>query len=213
MAPTTPAVAAFGLGFGAAAADLGLSPGTVTLMSAVVFASGAQFAALDLWDTPSPWLALALTVLAINARYLVLGAAVAHWLASIPLRDRLIAVACLSDANWAAAQAAREAGEHDPGHLLGGGMMIWVAWVFSTLTGALAGGQLGDLTRFGLDALIPAFFALTLLDLPRAPGDGACWIASAAVAAFAAGCLAPHWAILAAVAAGAAFIAGRHALH
>ena len=58
IVPATLAVIPFALIFGAAAAQKGLSPLELGLMSALVFAGGSQFVAVDLWSDPAPWLAL-----------------------------------------------------------------------------------------------------------------------------------------------------------
>ncbi|WP_228709322.1 AzlC family ABC transporter permease [Raoultella terrigena] len=44
------------------------------MMSLLVFAGYAQFAALGLWGEPVPLVTLAATVFAINARHLLMGA-------------------------------------------------------------------------------------------------------------------------------------------
>lgn len=75
IAPVAIFVIPFGIAFGAAAIEKGLSAALAVLMSAFVFAGASQFAALDLWSSPMPYLMLALTVFAVNARHILLGAA------------------------------------------------------------------------------------------------------------------------------------------
>lgn len=58
MAPLIVAVMPIGLVFGAVAASKGLSSLEVTLMSALVFAGGSQFVAMDIWSHPASWGAL-----------------------------------------------------------------------------------------------------------------------------------------------------------
>ena len=72
-------VFAFGVGFGVAAHSAGLGAATAGAMSAIVFAGGAQFAALELWRAPIPWVALVVATLAVNVRHVVLGAALHNW--------------------------------------------------------------------------------------------------------------------------------------
>ncbi len=151
-------------------------------MSAIVFAGGAQFAALELWRAPIPWVALVVATLAVNVRHVVLGAALHNWLRRISPFKRYLAVALLSDANWAASRRAYDSGERDVGHLVGGGAIIWLAWLAGTLTGALAGERLGDLNRFGLDVVLPVFFACSLAGLAKNWRDVVPWLVAAAVA-------------------------------
>ena len=74
IAPIAAFIIPFGIAFGVAASAKGV-PGEISvLMSIVVFAGASQFAALDLWHAPLPIATLALTVLAVNARHILLGA-------------------------------------------------------------------------------------------------------------------------------------------
>ena len=70
----------FGIAYGVAATEQGMSATEAILMSAVVFAGAAQFATLDLWQAPVAFVSLALLVLAVNARMVIMGAALAAWL-------------------------------------------------------------------------------------------------------------------------------------
>src|SRR5260221_14258741 len=89
----------FGIAFGAAAAAKAVPPEIAVLMSATVYAGASQFAVLDLWLAPLPLGMLAVTVLAVNARHILLGATLAPWLLPLPLARRPLALSVLSDAN------------------------------------------------------------------------------------------------------------------
>lgn len=119
IAPIAAFVIPFGIAFGVAASAKAISPGISVFMSVAIYAGASQFAALDLWYAPLPLATLALTVLAVNARHVLLGAALAPWLLQIPILRRVAALLLLSDANFAHAMAARDRGETDAG--------IWVA--------------------------------------------------------------------------------------
>ena len=148
----------FGLAFGAAAVERGLAASSAVLMSATVFAGASQFAALDLWHEPIPYLSLGLVVLAVNARHIVLGAALAPWLGPLPRLKRLGSLAVMSDVNFAISLSAFRNGERDAGILVGGGLLLWSAWVSGTAIGALSGAWIGSLDRFGVDVVMAAFF-------------------------------------------------------
>jgi predicted branched-subunit amino acid permease len=190
--------------FGVAAKQAGLSTGLATLMSATVFAGGAQFAALALLGPPPVMLPLLLGTFAINARHLLLGASLAPWLLRLPLWQQLTSVTVLSDANWAQATRAHGAGERDAGVLLGSGVAMWITWVAGTFAGASAAQMVPDVRRFGLDALLVGFFAAALTggwrgraDVPAAAG--------AAVVTLVAGTLgAGEWSVLLGALGGAA---------
>lgn len=198
-------VAAFGLGFGATAVEAGLPLSATLSMSALVFAGASQYAALELLAQPEVSLvAVAVLTLAVNARHLVLGATLHGYLSGQPALRRHAALALLSDANWAATRQAIARGETDLGHLLGGGLLLWVTWVAGTLVGALCGRALGDLGRFGIDVVMPAFFACALVGLAKARGDLPAWALAAALSGILSLLLAVHWAVLAGTLAGAA---------
>ena len=74
MLPIALFVLVFGAAFGLASLQQGLNTPWAVLMSSAVFAGAAQFAVLDLWGPQVPLLPLALTVFAINARHLLMGA-------------------------------------------------------------------------------------------------------------------------------------------
>src|SRR5215204_4432886 len=125
--PITVFVFPFGVAFGVAASAKALPAGIAVLMSAAVFAGASQFAALDLWIAPLPLAMLAVTVLAVNARHILLGAALAPWLLQLPIARRLFALFFLTDSNFAYAVSARGRGERDAGILLGSGLALWIA--------------------------------------------------------------------------------------
>ncbi len=159
MLPVGLFVLPFGIAFGAAAVDAGMTTLQAVVMSALVFAGASQFAALDLWHTPLPYLSLALVVLAVNARHIILGAALSPWVNSLSRSKRLLALGFMSDANFADSYAAFRKGGRDVGLLLGGGLMLWSIWIVGTALGAVAGAEIGALDRFGIDVVMAAFFA------------------------------------------------------
>ncbi|ERB63844.1 hypothetical protein N779_18515 [Vibrio coralliilyticus OCN008] len=74
LLPISIFVVVFGTAFGLAAVQVGLSESSSLWMSTLVFAGASQFGALDLWGTHVPVFPLAITVFAINARHLLIGA-------------------------------------------------------------------------------------------------------------------------------------------
>ena len=173
MLPVTLYVVPMGLAFGAAALQQDLSAPLAILMSAVVFAGSSQFAALDLWSATPALVPLLLTTFAVNARHVLLGASLVPWLNRLSLSRRYGTVILLSDPNWAlVTQIQDEAGGNtDPSRLanllLGAGFALWSTWLLGTALGVVLGGDLGDLSRFGLDLLVVAFFAAVLAGLWR----------------------------------------------
>ncbi|WP_161965653.1 AzlC family ABC transporter permease [Steroidobacter cummioxidans] len=199
------AVLAFGIGFGAAAVAANIPPLAAIAMSAFVFAGASQYAALDLWTAPLPLLSLAMMTLAVNARHLIFGMTLRDYLAKHGRASRYAAVALLSDANWASTQQAIARGERNLGYLVGGGLVLWGAWMIGTTVGACAGHTLGDPQRFGLDAIMPTFFVCSLIGLVRGRADIAPWMLAAALASALSLLIPSQWAILIGAGSGALF--------
>jgi 4-azaleucine resistance transporter AzlC len=210
IAPLAAFVVPFGIAFGVAASAKSMPPEIALFMSTAVFAGASQFAALDLWHAPLPLATLALTVLAVNARHILLGAALASWMLQVPPVRRIAALLVMSDSNWAQATAARERGEVDAGILLGSGLTIWAMWIVGTAIGALAGSVLGDLSRFGFDAVMLSYFAAILASQWRGRADIVPWAVAAAVALLGAQVLPSGWHIIAGALTGGAVGAWRH---
>lgn len=167
LLPVAIFVIPFGIAFGVAAAERGLPVGQSVAMSMLVFSGAAQFAALEFWQEPVAFGSLALVVLAVNARHVVMGAALAPWVNALPLHQRILSVAFLSDPNFADSQPALRGGEKDLGVLLGGGLILWVNWVAGCATGALAGSMIGNPSTFGLDVVMTCFLAALVADQAR----------------------------------------------
>jgi 4-azaleucine resistance transporter AzlC len=210
IAPIAVFIIPFGIAFGVAASAKGIAPEVSILMSIAIYAGASQFALLDLWYAPLPLATLALTVLAVNARHILLGAALAPWLLQIPIKGRLAALIGLSDGSFAYAMSARERGEIDAGILFGSGIAMWLIWIASTAVGALAGSFLGDLTRFGFDAVMVTYFAAVVVGQWKGAKDLYPWLAAAAVAVIGTYVLPPGWHIIAGALAGGIVGTWRH---
>jgi len=200
----------FGIAFGGAAAAKAVPASIAMLMSAGMFAGASQFAALDLWRQPLPLAMLALTVLAVNARHILLGAALAPWFLRVPLARRLAALLFLSDPNFAQAMAAHERGELDVGILFGSGLAMWLVWLAGTAIGAYSGAFLGNPARFGFDAVMVSYFAAVVLGQWKGAGDLVPWVAAGAVALLGSWLLPPGWHIIVGALAGGVAGAWRH---
>lgn len=199
------AVVTFGIGFGVAAVAAGISPTATIAMSTFVVAGAAQYAVLDLWHSPLPLMSLALVTLAANGRHLVYGVTLRDYLEPYSATSRYTALALLSDANWAATRQAIQRGEQNLSYLVGGGLVLWLAWVAGTAIGAIAGNALGNPARFGVDAIMPAFFVTVLMGMARGRGDWMPWVLAAIAAAGLSKLLPAQWAVIVAALVGATF--------
>lgn len=159
LLPLSVFVFPFGVAYGVAAIESGLTADQALVMSLVVFAGASQFAVLDLWQSPLPFLSLALVVLAVNARHFILGAAISPYVNPLPARHWFGSLVLLSDLNFADTYQAIAKGNRDIGQLFGGGLALWSVWAIATAVGVFAGALLGELERFGVDVVMAGAFA------------------------------------------------------
>ncbi len=157
LGPISLFVGVFALAFGVAAIPAGLSEWQALLMSAAVFAGTAQFAALELWGPSISLPALLAVTLAINARMFLMSATLYPWMRDLPPAQRYTSMLVLTDANWAMAMADYHNGRRNLGILVGGGIVLWLAWVVGTLVGVLFGTGIEDPERYGLDMIMGCF--------------------------------------------------------
>lgn len=88
IAPVIVAAMPIGLVFGAVAATKGLSPLETVLMSALVFAGGSQFVAMDIWTHPASWTTLGFAAFLVNIRHVLwVHRSAARWMISSPGRN------------------------------------------------------------------------------------------------------------------------------
>ncbi len=155
-----------GLSFGVLARPV-LGAVATIVMSVIVFAGSAQFAALAVLSAGGGALPAIIAGSLLNLRFIPMGIAIA---ASLDHRAvaRAMRGQALVDASWALAN--RGDGSFDIPLLLGSTLAQYPAWVLGTIAGVLAGGVITDPGALGLDAIFPAFFlALLAIELQR-PG-------------------------------------------
>lgn len=179
LVPVSLFVAIFGAAFGLAAAQEGMSHATAALMSLLVFAGYAQFAALELWGEHVPLFTLIATVFAINARHLLMGATLYPWLRFASPAKRYGIMMVASDVNWAMSIQALNKGKPGLGLLLGGGLALWLFWVAGTMAGLCFGSAISDPKRYGLDMVMGCFLLSMVFEGERNPGMWTIWAVAA----------------------------------
>jgi 4-azaleucine resistance transporter AzlC len=157
IAPVAVAAVPIGLLFGAVAVAKGLSPLEATLMSALVFAGGAQFAAIETWSYPVPVAAIVFATLLINIRHVLMGASLAPKLRATRWQ-KLAGLFFLTDESWALAERRAMDRPVTAAYWFAMAAVLPVAWVGSTALGAVLGSFLGDPARFGADFAFTALF-------------------------------------------------------
>jgi len=182
IAPLIAAVIPIGLVFGAVAATKGLSPVETGLMSALVFAGGSQFVAMDIWTHPASWAGLGFAALLVNIRHVLMGASIGSKMQAFPPRARYLSVLFLADEIWAMAEFRAGVARLTPAWFAGLAAPFYLAWVLSGLAGATLGAFLGDPVTLGLDFAFPAVFIVLVMGFWKGPETGAVLLASASAA-------------------------------
>jgi predicted branched-subunit amino acid permease len=151
----------FGVAFGVACTDAGLRWWEALGFSTIVFGGSAQFAAVGvLADGGAVGSAIAAGGL-LNLRSLAFGLLLAPALTG-PFWWRALASQLMIDESTAVAVSTDDLELRRYGYLAGG-LSVFVLWNISTLVGALVVASAGDtVSRWGLDATIPAAFLALL---------------------------------------------------
>jgi len=152
------------LSFGVLARHIGMPELAIIVMSLIVFAGSAQFAAIAIIGAGGSLGAAVVAAALMNSRFLAMGIALAPSLPGGPLR-RAAQGQAVVDSSWA--MALRKDGSFDRHFLFGSTAVQYVSWALGTLAGVLAGNLLGDVNRFGVDAIYPAFFLALLIGEAR----------------------------------------------
>ncbi len=167
------------MSFGVLAIQAGFSPVQAIVMSAVVHAGSAQFAATAIVAGGGGLVPGVLAGTLMNARFLAMGIAVAPSLPDGPV-VRALQGQTVVDPSWALAN--RGDGSFDRHLLMGATVPQYVGWLSGTVVGAFAGDVVGETDRFGLDAIFPTFFLALLAAELREPRSRAVALAGAVIA-------------------------------
>jgi 4-azaleucine resistance transporter AzlC len=147
------------LSFGVLAREAGLSPAAAIVMSAIVFAGSAQFAAISIVAAGGGLGAAVGAAALMNSRFLPMGIALAPSLPGGAVK-RAAQGQAVVDSSWA--MALRDGGRFDRWFLFGSTAVQYATWFAGTAVGALSGDLLGDPEKLGLDAIYPTFFLALL---------------------------------------------------
>lgn len=177
------------LPFGLAAFVLGATFGVIATptvgglaaicYSAFVFGGSAQFASVAVLAAGGSPAAAVLAGTLLHLRFLAMGVALAPSLEGGPAK-RFAQGQAVVDASWA--MASRGDGTFDRDTLFGGWLAQYPTWVGGTILGVVAGDVLGDPNRFGIDALLPAFFLVLLVEETKGLGPRAAALLGGAIA-------------------------------
>jgi len=201
--PLALGVLVYGVTFGLLARNAGLSIIEAVLMSATVYSGSAQTATVSGIAAGAGIGASVVTILMLNGRYLLYGAALRPWLGQASTMQAYSSLYLLGDGNWVLSMKAHAAGESDTAFVFGSGVAMFLPWLGGTLLGSLANEWIADPKLLGLDFLLVAFCTAMGVGLIKARHDslpvGAAVVAAVIVDRFASS----SWTIVAAGLAGA----------
>lgn len=153
--------AVVGASFGAIAVSGGLPLWVPIALSLLVFAGGAQFAAVSVVLSGGSPVAAVVAGLVLNTRLLPFGFAVADVLGARWL-TRLLGAHLTTDETLAFALRQRDRSSRRAAFWICG-LALFACWNIAVLIGVLGGQFIGDTDRFGLDAAFPTVLLALVL--------------------------------------------------
>lgn len=190
IGPMLPGTLAFGMAFGALCAQKQFTLAEVEVMMATVYGGLSQFVAVQSWPdmlTPSSIATLALLTLTVNIRFSLMSATLRPWFGTLPPWQAYPPMLLVTDGGWLAAMRYRDHGGADAWFYVGGGIVLYFAWLVSAIPGFLLAEQLTDPKKYGVDLVMPAFYAAMLVPAWKGPRRAIPWVVSGVVA------LTVHW--------------------
>lgn len=184
LLPVVPGMMAFAVAVGSTTAQKGFSFADCLLMNFLVYAGASQMVAMEIWPetlTFGSILALAIVAGTVNARLLLLGAALRPWLGTLPAWQIYPTLHLLTDPGWIAAMRYRREGGADASVLLGGALFFCAAWIAAVSAGYFLGALIANPKAIGLDLVMPIFFTAMLVPLWRGSGNLVPWLTAGAV--------------------------------
>lgn len=207
IAPMLPGTVAFGLAFGALCAQKHFSLVEVELMMAFVYGGLSQFVAVQSWPdtlTVSTIATLALLTFTVNMRFALMSASLRPWFATLPAWQSYPSMLLVTDGGWLAATRYREHGGANAWFYVGGGIVLYVVWLFSSIPGFMLAEQLADPRKYGVDLVMPAFYAAMLVPAWKGARRAIPWAVAGIVALTLHSLVSGYWFIIAGALAGAA---------
>lgn len=175
----------FAMVLGAQAIQKGMSTGEISLLTALNFAGGSEFVAVNLWTSPPHLLLIALMTLLVNSRHILMSAALTPYLSALSKRKVLASLFFMCDESWALTVTdirKSPAQTFSYYFFLGSGVGLYLSWVGFTTLGALIGPLIGDVSHYGFDMAFVAVFLVLIKGMWKGIKAAIPWIVSLLVA-------------------------------
>lgn len=197
--PVVPGVIAFGLIVGAAAERQGFSFSHHVALTILVYSGIAQLVAIEIWpkvvDIGTIATLSALTAV-IGSRLFLMSVSMRPWFGPLPAWQSYSVLFFLTDASWLIAMRYHSEGGRDPAVYLGAAIIITLGWVVGTVAGYFLGGFVVEPKKYGLDLVLPVFFAAMLVPLWGGARRAIGWAVAGIVAVTAERILPGYWFII-----------------
>jgi predicted branched-subunit amino acid permease len=175
LIPLIPGVIPFGLLTGVMAINLGMSPATTMGMTLLFYSGSAQMVALQLLNMGAVPMAIVVTALVINLRFIMYSASLAPHLHHLPRRWTWPVSYMLSDQSYALCSlklSSGELGQYAHYYYAGTAVAMWLSWQLSVLAGVYLGASIPE--TWSLSFAIPlSFLALLVPGIRSAASLGA----------------------------------------
>jgi 4-azaleucine resistance transporter AzlC len=132
-------------------------------MSVMVFSGTAQFVTASMLSSGAAYWTILITALLINARMVLLSAALAAKLGPVPLKRQPLVAHLVTDESFAVTMAHYRDHSPDPLYAVGSGLAIFCVWQTTTIVGALLGARIPQ--GLGLEFALPASLVCLLFML------------------------------------------------
>lgn len=152
-----------GFAYGMLARNAGLSLLQSALMSLIVYAGSAQLISVGLFAAGVPSLSIILTTFIVNIRHLLMSAALAPYLEKWRTIEKVAFGLELTDETFALHSASFSLGLPPKQTIFTVNITSQAAWIGGSVLGAVLGGQVADISAFGLDFALPAMFIALLV--------------------------------------------------
>ncbi|EJM18524.1 putative branched-chain amino acid permease (azaleucine resistance) [Pseudomonas sp. GM18] len=175
LMPLTPGVIPFGLVTGVMAIKMGMSPGTTIGMTLLFYSGSAQMVALQLLQGGVVPLAIVVTALVINLRFIMYSASLAPHMHQLPRRWTWPVSYLLSDQSYALCSlkfSSGELGQFAHHFYAGTAVAMWLSWQLSVLAGIYLGASIPETWSLGF-AIPLSFLALLVPGIRGAASLGA----------------------------------------
>jgi predicted branched-subunit amino acid permease len=197
--PVTPGVIAFGLIVGAVAERQGFTFVQHLALTVLVYSGIAQLVMLELWpkliDLGTVATFAALTAV-IGSRMFLMSVAMRPWFGQLPAWKSYPGLFLLTDSSWLIAMRYHGEGGRDPAAYYGAAIIITLGWIAGTVIGYFLGGFVVEPKTYGLDLVLPVFFAAMLIPLWSGARRAIGWGVAGAVAVTAQQVLPGYWFII-----------------